>query len=161
MTPSIYIPILLVLSLPILLWLLGQVPFRMSQPGARFKLSCVLILSLWCAAKVVIDLWYWFAGLLFILACLLFAFMVWSVLCWGYTLCMLLALEEHKDRIDADEWQKLHAGPQGMRQLTIDRIQVLLNFRLATYNQDQLVISRSGKYLANFSMFFMTIFGVK
>lgn len=162
---KICLPILLIASLPILLWVLARPPFRVCQPGLRFKLSCLLILTLWCAAKIVfsnhIDLWYWSAGFLFIFACLIFGFMVWSVLCWGYTLCMLLSLQEHMKPVDSREWQKLHAGPQGTRQLTLDRIQVLVKLRLATFEDDQLMVSAMGLYLAIIAKFFMNLFGVK
>jgi len=165
MSFSICVPILLVLSLPILLWFLAKPPFRIVQPGLRFKLCCLLILSMWGAAKIVysadIDGWHWTAGLLFILACLIFAFMVWSVLCWGYTLCMLLSLNEYNALADRDQWLKLHAGSHGTRRLTLDRVQVLVKFRLATFDGSQLVISRVGLFLAIFARFFMNIFGVK
>lgn len=162
---SIYVPILLVASLPVLLWVLARPPFKIVQPGLRFKLASLLILSMWCIAKMIytnyINWWYWIAGLLFILSCLIFAFMVWSVLCWGYTLCMLLSLREYNDLVDSDQWQKLHAGPHGTRQLTFDRVQVLVKLRLATFDGNQLVISRFGWYLAIIAKFFMNVFGVK
>ena len=158
---SICAPILLVISLPILLWALAKPPFRIFQPGLRFKLASTIILLTWVAFCRTMDLWYWGAGLLFILACLLFAFMVWSVLCWGYTLCMLLSLDEHREPVDSDQWQKLHAGPHGTRQLTLDRVQVLVKLHLATFDGNQIVISRSGACLAVIARIFTNVFGIK
>lgn len=162
---SICIPILLVISLPILLWALAKFPFRVVQPGLRFKLASLLILSMWCIAKVIfsdsINFGYWVAGLLFILAFLIFAFMLWSVLCWGYTLCMLLSLSEHNAPVDSRQWQKLHAGPHGMRQLALDRIQVLVKLGLASFDGSRMIASRIGVYLASIAKFSMSLFGVK
>ena len=162
---SICMPILLVVSLPFFLWLLAKPPFRVIQPGLRFKCASLLILGAWCVAKGIffdlISLDDWVAGFLWILSCLIFGFMVWSVLCWGYTLCMLLSLHEHNDSVDSDQWQKLHAGPQGTERLTWDRVHVLVKFRLAAVDGNRLVISRPGQYLAVFARLLMKIFGVK
>ena len=74
---------------------------------------------------------------------------------------MLLSLNEHGDSIDSLEWQKLHAGPYGTRQLTFDRIQVLIKLHLATFDGKQLVISKIGWHLANVAKLFMNLFGIK
>lgn len=162
---SVGLPILLVISFPLLLWALAKSPFKIIQPGLRFKVAAVGILALWLLAKIAfphdITLWYWLAGFLFILACLIFAFMVWSVLCWGYTVCMLLSLHECNEIVDVDQWQKLHAGPNGIRQLTIDRVQVLVKFSLATLDGNQVVISKKGIYLAKVANCLINIFGIK
>ncbi len=162
---SICLSILLVASLPFFLWILAKTPFKIIQPGLRFKCASLLILGAWCTAKGIffdmISVWDWVAGLLWIISCLIFGFMVWSVLCWGYTLCMLISLYEHNDSVDAGQWQKLHAGPHGTTHLTRDRVDVLMKFRLAAINDDRLVISRMGLYLAIIARFFRNIFGVK
>lgn len=162
---GIVLPILLVASLPILLWALARRPFRMTSPGLRFKCSCLLILLTWCGAKVVyfhvISAWNWMAGLLFILSFLIFGFMVWSVLCWGYTLCMLLSLEEHRSAPTSEEWQKLHAGPNGIRQLTLDRVQVLINFGLVMVKNDRITMTKKGECLSIFAKLLMKIFGTR
>lgn len=165
MTIQIYLPIFLILSLPLLLWVLPKPPFKISSPGLRFKIGSLLMLCIWTFAKVVfsssIDIYHYIAGFLFICACLLFAFMVWSVVCWGYTICMLLSLSEHNQLVDSKTWQTLHAGPRGMHQLTENRIQVLINMHLAKIDGDQMRISQAGFYLAKFAQVLMKIFGVK
>jgi len=158
---SIFVPILLAASLPIFLWVLAKPPFRIIQPGLRFKCTTLLILGAWCVFFDLVTIDDWIAGFLWISSCLIFGFMVWSVLCWGYTLCMLLSLYEHNDSVDSEQWQKLHAGPQGTQRLTIDRVNVLVKFRLAAVNSNQLVISRAGLGLAIFARFLIKIFGVK
>ncbi len=160
-----WLPIALVASLPFFLWVLAKSPFKIIQPGLRFKYVSVLILGIWCTAKGIffdlISLGDWIAGLLWILSCLIFGFMVWSVLCWGYTLCMLLSLYEYNDAVDSDQWQKLHAGPHGTQHLTWDRINLLIKFRLATANDNRLVTSRMGLHLAIIAKLFMKVFRVK
>ncbi len=165
MSPGIYIPISLIASIPFFLWLFVKPPFRMVHPGTRFRISSQLILFTWFLAKLLfwhaIDIWYWSAGLLFIAAFLIFAFMLWSVLSWGYTLCMLSVLQDVDHAVTLQEWQQLHTGAAGTKQLTFDRVDVLLRFGLARLDGHRVILSKRG---ARFAFIFKActhLFGVK
>lgn len=162
-TPGIHIPILLIFLFPVLLWLLARPPLQIIQPALRFKLASIIILCSWCFAKVVwpISYGYWIAGFLFMFSYLIFIFMIWSVLCWGYTVGMLLSLNEIDVQIESHEWQKLHTGHYGTGQLTADRAQLLVKLHLATIADEELVMTSVGIFVAKTTRYIANLFGVK
>lgn len=87
--------------------------------------------------------------------------MIWSVLCWGYTVGMLLSLNEIDVQIESHEWQKLHTGHYGTGQLTTDRAQLLVKFHLATIAGEELVMTRVGIFVAKSTRYVANLFGVK
>lgn len=159
---NIILPIVLIISSPILLWILGKLPFYIIQVGLRFKIMSLLIFSTWIIVLLsgYIQVWYWIAGLLLIVAFLIFYFMIWSVLCWGYTIRMLLVLNDYHKPVDYQKWQKLHAEPDGIEGLTLNRVQVLKKLGLIEQDSDQIEISIKGLYLAKLGHLFMRLFGV-
>jgi len=162
---EIVIPILVIMSFPFFLWVLPRTPFKVTQPGLRFKLSVLIVLLLWLGLKLMfvqnINWLYWLAGMFFILSFVIFGFILWSVLCWGYTLSMLLSLSDVDHPIDVEQWQTFHAGPNGVRQLTIDRAQVLVRLYLATLKDDQLALSKLSVPVVAMVRFCTKLFGVK
>lgn len=159
---NIGLPIILIILCPILLWTLAKSPFKLIRPGARFKLTSILILLFWnvAALSFQIEICYWIAGLMLLVAFLIFYFMLWSVLGWGYTIRMVLVLHEHKYPVDNLMWQKLHAGSNGIKKLTVNRIETLKKMQLIKSDGDRLILSHKGLFLAKISRIFMWLFGV-
>lgn len=159
---NIALPVFLMFSFPILLWILNKRPFYIKQPGLRFKIATTLIMLFWVVTlfSSQTQLWYWIANLLLLSAFLIFAFMVWSVLCWGYTIRMLLVLNANSNSLNFVEWQKMHAKPSGIQNLTLNRIQFLEKLYLVRSDSHQIIICKKGLYLAKIAQIFMKLFGV-
>jgi hypothetical protein len=121
-------------SFPIVLLLLSQKPFIGVSPGRRFAIAWGLVIIGWtCACAAMTDIGVdglkladFVAGLMLFGAGVLCSFMLWSVLCWGFTLNMLVALARAKCVGSLAEWQTCYAGEMGLRQLAVDRAEVLL-----------------------------------
>ncbi len=105
----------------------------------------------WCAISMyfmksgdMLAGWHWLAGVMLIIAVELFAFMLWSVFCWGYTLSMLLCLSKSKSARNLFEWQNFYTGSVGTKQLTLDRAQVLVWIKCAKIDGENLILTRFG-----------------
>ena len=116
-------------------------------PGLRFKLSAALVIITWCVMHQFLFDWVCLAGLLCISAALLIAFMFWSVLCWGYTLSMLLCLEE-KNMQNLQQWERQYAGEQGLQTLSKNRINVLVGLRFASVVENNVILTKLGSVSA-------------
>ena len=161
---EILTPMLLAVIFPFLLGALAQAPFRVISPGFRFKLVAIIVLFIWGFIKVIVgeqlSIAFWVAGALFLLSVFIFAFMVWSVLCWGYTTSMLLCLSEANSPVDLMDWKILYAGRDGMQKLTSDRANVLIQYHLVRLDNNQLILSNRGAFVARAALFFAKLFGV-
>lgn len=136
---------------PLLLFVGGK--FKLA-PSLRFKIAALLIFSIWCLTNLILEQqgnvigWRWFAGGLCISAVLLISFMFWSVLCWGYTLSMLLCLAENNSVKNQKQWECLYAGPEGIRKLSTNRTAVLIGLHFAFIEKNQLVLTKFGLFSA-------------
>ncbi|MBP9774377.1 MAG: hypothetical protein KBD30_00955 [Legionellaceae bacterium] len=87
--------------------------------------------------------------------------MVWSVLCWGYTLSMLLCLQTI-DRVEnIDQWEIQYAGPQGLDALSLNRANVLVWLRFARVTENQVILTKLGLISASILQIVSRFFGVR
>jgi len=141
-----------------------------NPPGERFKLFSLLILAFWCSFCLIysgsnkgdIDwVWIWIAGDLYILSAILVGFMFWSVLCWGFTLSMLLCLEKRKNVESLQSWQVEYAGAIGIRGLSLDRASILISFGFSSIEGNYLVLSKRGRSWGRIIQIMSRFFGIK
>jgi len=148
---------------PLLLFVSGKFKW---VPGLRFKIASLLIYTIWCLINLILEQqgnvigWRWLAGGLCISAVLLVSFMFWSVLCWGYTLSMLLCLAENHSVDSQKHWEDLYAGPEGIRKLTTNRIGVLIALRFAFIEKGQLILTKFGELSAVIIQTGSSLFGI-
>lgn len=110
---------------------------RLRAPAQRFKASILIALGLLiaqCLALALqgqpltpIDL---LAGFAVVGAAAIVAFIGWSLIVWGFTLNMLLALAAQGRIAGLSQWASLYTGGQSIQELTSDRIGVLTGARL-------------------------------
>jgi hypothetical protein len=143
--PNTIIPVTLILSMPVVLMLMPRI-FPTIPVSLRFKFSAAFILILWCLTALGLrsSLWDIGAGVLLILAVLIFAFMIWSVLCWGYTISMLLCLSEARPIKNVYDWEKLYTKSDSILTLTENRSRVLVWLRLAKIHNNTVQLSQLG-----------------
>lgn len=164
MNMGMYIPVLLAFFVPLLLWIGGKLNVA---PGIRFKLTGMLIIIMWTLACLLMSnslylnsMWCWLAGILFLSSVLMVSFMFWSVLCWGYTLSMLICLDKYKSINSLQHWENHYAGASGISKLTKDRSMVLVNLRFASMENDELVLTHYGRINAVLLRYVSQIFGI-
>lgn len=147
---------LAILGSPILLFLGGKLNV---EPGLRFKLVIGLIFGLWCGMNKFSFDWEWAAGAFCISAVLLIGFMFWSVLCWGYTISMLLCFQMCSEIESLQQWEIAYAGPSGIKELTLNRLKVLTRLRFAKVEK-HLSLTKLGHLNASIFKIICKIFGV-
>ncbi len=159
---SILIPIILSILFPFLLWVGGKLQLT---PRLRFKFFSLLILSIW----TIICLhslkdsgigWQWIAGVLVISSAVILFFLPWSVLCWGFTLSMLLRLAKSPKPLNQKQWAEAYAGALGTRGLSKNRATILLAFGFARLDKDDLVLTRRGRLSAGCLRLISYFFGI-
>lgn len=164
---GVYIVFALLACWPLLMIFLPVIS-RTMKPGMRFKVASVIVYVFWSIAGVMLaqhdsnfSIWQWAAGFLLITAVLLFAFMLWSVLCWGYTISMLLCLAPNHQVNSIDEWMQLYTRSQGTRVLTENRVEVLTSLHLARLDNEEVVLTRIGFIVAECIKKIFFLLGVK
>lgn len=110
---------------------------RLRPPAQRFKSSILVALGLlvtqWLALALLgqpLNLLDLLAGLAIVGAATIIAFIGWSLIVWGFTLNMLLALAAQRRIASLSQWASLYTGGQSIQELTSDRIGVLTGARL-------------------------------
>jgi hypothetical protein len=125
---------------PIILLLLSHGPLKVTKTGRRFFVAWMALLLIWLIASALFasgrippaDL---LAGLSIFGGAILCTFMVWSVLCWGFTLNMLMSLGRVTRAGSLADWQRAFAGEAGLSKLAADRAGVLLRAGFARARQ--------------------------
>lgn len=110
---------------------------RLRAPAQRFKASILIAIGLlmaqWLALALLgqpLNLLDLLAGLTIVGAASIIAFIGWSLIVWGFTLNMLLALAAQRRIASLPQWASLYTGGQSIQELTSDRIGVLTGARL-------------------------------
>ena len=125
-------------AVPVLLVLLGRMSAALRRPGLRYRVSVQAAWLLFLTSLVgfaltgipiaAID---YIAGAAIMLSATVLAFIAWSLIAWGFTLSMLLALAKEKRVGGLDDWIRHYTGGADFRRLAADRAAVLLAARLA------------------------------
>ncbi|MCQ8782843.1 hypothetical protein [Mangrovibrevibacter kandeliae] len=119
------------LLLPALI-LLSHPPLRIASLTARFAAAAGLALALFAAGIVLAALaghspaWAdLLAGAMILAGAILSAFTLWTLVCWGFTTSLLLALARSGPAESHENWFREYAGG-GYRMFTQDRLGLLL-----------------------------------
>ena len=139
-------------AMMVLLWVL-----RLRNPGSRFKVAVAAGLALLLGSGAMAFVKGYAvepadvcAAILILGGGVLIAFILWSLITWGFTLNMLLELSSVNAPVDLSQWANRYACQDGLRRLTADRLGVLLAVSLVTKSGD-------GHYRATLTGKFMAI----
>jgi hypothetical protein len=136
--PLIAAAFLAALAIPCLLIGLAFGPASFREPWSRYKASVAIACAGWIATGLIlaargfsVPFFDWVASFALILASALAAFVIWSVLAWGFTLNMLLHIANANRPVDTLTWVKLYSGHRSFRQIAVDRLHILFASGLA------------------------------
>ncbi len=166
LVPSIPVALALALSgaAPILLLVLSHGPWRIAGPGRRFVLAALLVWSAWLAATVVaapgwVDA---LTGGLLLATVTLAGFTLWTLIAWGFTLSMLLALHRRGRTLSVEEWMLAHTRGKPLAAFARDRLGVLVAMGLTEVRGDRLVMTdHRGRVVAKFAALLRGLFGLR
>jgi hypothetical protein len=153
------------LALPLFLLLFARGPARIVRAGARFKaasLASVVAYLVWCLATLreanAGDLW---AGSFIVAGSIVFWFVPWSLLAWGFTLHMLTVLARSPTPLPLDRWIEAYVGGGGAEVFAADRLQVLLRSRMARRANGQIAATRLGRGTAGAARITRALMGLR
>lgn len=155
--------------LPFTLIALSHGPLRVAAPGRRFVVTAALIVILW-----LIGLFALYDGgqrdafadvivaVLLMTGGLLAAFTLWTLIAWGFSVSLLLALSQRGGTLDFTSWVHAYTGGQSLERFAKDRQGVLLRFNLAQANETGLRITPwPGRAVAFVAVALRRLFGIR
>jgi hypothetical protein len=134
--PVIAAAIVAALAIPALLVLLSFGPVAWRHPGRRFIRSVIAGWILWLPIALIMPAYApshpldWLAGAAVLTASTLLSFNLWTILAYGVTANMLVALMRADHPLDLDTWADRYSGGRSLNQIFLDRLGHLLLFRL-------------------------------
>lgn len=150
--------------LPVLLLALSHGPAKVTAPGRRFVLAAALAWAAWFAAMVVanpsaVDA---LTGGLLLGTATLAGFTLWTLVAWGFTVTMLVALDRAGGPLTADEWALAYTRGKPLDALARDRLGVLLRLGLAELRGDEVVMTPGrGRSFAKLAAALRRLFGLQ
>ena len=149
--------------LPAVLLGLSHGPLKVAAPGRRFIVAVALTWIAWLATSIVVEPdWVdLIAGGLLLATASLAAFTLWTLIAWGFTLSMLLALAAQGRPLTEEEWALAYTRGQPLEAFARDRIGVLLLLGLAKVRGDDVVmVPRRGWLFARLTGLLRKLFGL-
>jgi hypothetical protein len=152
-------------TLPIWLMLLSHGPWKIVRPGKRFVLAALLSLGTW-----VVTLFLWppggaidlISGASILILSLLAGFTLWTLVAWGFTLSMLLALRRTNRTLSLKEWIASYTGGKTVEAFGRDRLGVLFRFKLADRTgADEVEATGNGRRVAVIAIVLRKLFGLR
>jgi hypothetical protein len=100
-------------------------------------------------------------GVLLLATATLAGFTLWTLVAWGFTVSMLLALARAGRPLTADEWALAYTRGKPLEAFARDRLGVLFKLGLAEVQEGQVVMTpRRGRAFAKGAMVLRKLFGL-
>jgi hypothetical protein len=149
--------------LPGVLFALSHGPARVTAPGRRFVVATVVTWGAWGTAMIAsapgwVDL---STGALLLATATLAGFTLWTLVAWGFTLSMLLALARAGRPLTGDEWALATTRGRPLGAFTRDRLGLLLELGLARVEGGRVVMTPArGRFVARTARALRLLFGL-
>ena len=121
-----------------MLLVLARGPWRIVAEGRRFIAANVLVGIGWLLALSVLARcghvgsgYELLAGVLVLLTGAVAFWILWSILCWGFTTSLLIALVGADAAVERDAWFRAYGGGSSIDGFAADRLSILLATGLA------------------------------
>ena len=153
----------LMLPLFLLLFTCGRAPI--AGPGARFKAASLASIGayfVWCLASMQgTSAGNILAGSFIVAGSILFWFVPWSLLTWGFTLHMLTVLGRSSMPLTLDQWISAYVGGGGAEVFAHDRLQVLFRLGMIRRIDGAIVPTPAGRGMARAARMAKTLMGLR
>ncbi|VTT97521.1 Uncharacterized protein OS=Crocosphaera watsonii WH 8501 GN=CwatDRAFT_1333 PE=4 SV=1 [Gemmataceae bacterium] len=148
---------------PAFLIALSHGVLKVVAPGRRFVLAAALAWVAWLATVPVtapdaVDL---VTSVLLLATATLAGFTLWTLVAWGFTVSMLLALDRAAAPLTVDEWALAYTRGKPIDAFARDRLGVLFKLKLAETRGDVVVMTPvRGRLFALAAGTLRTLFGL-
>jgi hypothetical protein len=141
--PAVALALLACCLLPVFLLSLSHGALRVAAPGRRFVLAAALAWVAWAGTVTVVhpDAVELLTGALLLAAATLAGFTLWTLVAWGFTLSMLLALRRAGRPLTVGEWALAYTRGKPLDAFARDRLGVLLKLGLAELRGGEVVMT--------------------
>jgi hypothetical protein len=149
--------------LPAIVLALSHGPLKAAAPGRRFAVAVGLTWAAWLAAMMVVspDWVDLVTGAMLLATATLAGFTLWTLITWGFTLSMLLALARAGRPLTADEWAFAYTRGKPLEAFARDRLGVLLRLGLAEVRGDEVAMTpRRGRAFVKTVAILRKLFGM-
>jgi hypothetical protein len=149
--------------LPVFLISLSHGALKVTAPGRRFVLAAALAWAAWLAtlpatSPDAVDL---VTSVLLLATATLAGFTLWTLVAWGFTVSMLLALDRACGPLSVDEWAIEYTRGKPIDAFARDRLGVLFKLKLAEARGDSVVMTPArGRLFAVAAGTLRTLFGL-
>lgn len=150
--------------LPVFLLCLSHGVLKVLAPGRRFILAAMLTWGAWLAtlpatASDAVEL---VTSALLLATATLAGFTLWTLIAWGFTVSMLLALNRASEPLSIDNWALEYTRGKPLDAFARDRLGVLFKLGLAETHGDAVVMTPlRGRLFAKCAGLLRTIFGLR
>ena len=133
--------------------------------GARFGIAsaiAALIYAIICVllpgAREAVDI---VSGALFLATAILFWYVIWSLLAWGFALTLLTALNSAGRALSSERWIAAYiGGPGDLTLFANNRLQLLLGAGMAKREEDNILVTPLGLAVARLVRLVRLILGI-
>jgi hypothetical protein len=150
-------------ALPIVLVVLSHGPLRIAPPLSRFLVAASLSWACWLITLAAVGPGWvdWVTGTLLVATATLAGFTLWTLIAWGFTLSMLLALERATHPLTIEAWTRAYTRGRPLDALARDRLGLLFRLGLAEMRGEKLlVLAQRGRWVARLTFGFRRVFGL-
>jgi hypothetical protein len=135
---------------------------RIGGTGRRFRIAAAAAATLFAAACFARSCTFEDAlsGALLLAGALIFWWIFWSVLVWGFTLTMLTSLARYKQPATLREWMSLYSRRDDTHAFAHNRMQLLLGSHLVTAVDGKIILTPTGILIARLVNFLRSFFGI-
>lgn len=161
--PAVALALAACVLLPALVLVLSHGALKVAAPGRRFVLAAALTWVAWLAtlpatSPDAVDL---VTSALLLATATLAGFTLWTLVAWGFTVSMLLALTRAAGPLTVDEWVLAYTRGKPIDAFARDRLGVLLKLKLAEARDDSVVMTPvRGRLFAVAAGALRTLFGL-
>ena len=150
-------------ALPVVLVVLSHGPWRIAPPLRRFLTAAFISWAVWLIAMAAVGPGWvdCVTGTLLVATATLAGFTLWTLIAWGFTLSMLLALERTRHPLTIEAWTRAYTRGRPLDALAQDRLGLLFRLGLAEMRGESLlVLARRGRWVARLAFGCRRVFGL-
>ena len=163
-TPAVACSLAASVLLGLFLLALSHRPCKVAAPGRRFALAVALALVCWSGLLLlfarldVVDL---LSAACMLATAVLAGFTLWTLVAWGFTVSLLMALYRADGPLSPADWINLYTAGKTIDAFRDDRLGLLFRLQLVRRQGDHVVAeSRRGRRVARVTSLLRFLFGL-
>ncbi|MFZ5715137.1 MAG: hypothetical protein ACOY3N_20130 [Bradyrhizobium sp.] len=144
------------IAFPLLLLLYARIAAT-GGSGRRFRLGCITIIILYAIACMALpgqrQVGDMLGGLLLLGTAIMFCYILFSLLAWGFTLTLLTALVQAGRPLTLEQWAEAYMQGGDLGMFTHNRLKLLVGARMVITAGDRLTPTAKGVAVAHLVRF--------